>query len=68
MKNAKYYPFERNKYFYGKLLSVDDFELEQRYTNNKHICKMTITVCNLQMHLLYWRITLRLIRSRSMVA
>lgn len=35
MKNAKYYPFERNKYFYGKLLSVDDFELEQRYTNNK---------------------------------
>ena len=36
MKNAKYYPFERNKYFYGKLLSVDDFELEQRYTNNKH--------------------------------
>lgn len=35
MKNAKYFPFERNKYFYGKLLSVDDFELEQRYINNK---------------------------------
>ncbi len=35
MKNSKYYPFERNKYFYGKLLSVDDFNLEQRYVNNK---------------------------------
>lgn len=35
MKNTRYFPFERNKYFYGKLLSVDDFELEQRYVNNK---------------------------------
>lgn len=35
MKNSKYFPFERNKYFYGKLLSVDDFDLEQRYVNNK---------------------------------
>lgn len=35
MKNANYFPFERNKYFYGKLLSVDDFELEQRYMNDK---------------------------------
>ncbi|MFP3153561.1 hypothetical protein LQZ18_03875 [Lachnospiraceae bacterium ZAX-1] len=35
MKNTKYFPFERNKYFYGKLLSVDDFELEQRYMNDK---------------------------------
>lgn len=35
MKNSRYFPFERNKYFYGKLLSVDDFELEQRYNNNK---------------------------------
>lgn len=35
MKNSKYFPFERNKYFYGKLLSVDDFELEQRYVNDK---------------------------------
>jgi hypothetical protein len=24
-------PFERNKYFYGKLLSVRDFEAEQKY-------------------------------------
>lgn len=23
MKNMKYFPFERNKYFYGKLLTVD---------------------------------------------
>ncbi len=35
MKNSKYFPFERNKYYYGKLLSVDDFQLEQRYVNNK---------------------------------
>lgn len=35
MKNMKYFPFERNKYFYGKLLTVDDFETEQRYMNNK---------------------------------
>lgn len=35
MKNSRYFPFERNKYFYGKLLSVDDFELEQRYVNDK---------------------------------
>lgn len=35
MKNSNYFPFERNHYFYGKLLSVDDFELEQRYMNNK---------------------------------
>lgn len=35
MKNLKYFSFERNKYFYGKLLSVDDFETEQRYMNDK---------------------------------
>lgn len=35
MKNMKYFPFERNKYFYGKLLTVDDFEIEQRYMNDK---------------------------------
>lgn len=35
MKNSNYLTFERNKYFYGKLLSVDDFELEQRYMNDK---------------------------------
>lgn len=35
MNNAKMYPFERNHYFYGKLLSVEDFELEQKYMNDK---------------------------------
>jgi hypothetical protein len=35
MKNLNYFPFERNKYFYGKLLSVDDFETEQKYMNDK---------------------------------
>lgn len=35
MKNQNYIPFERNKYFYGKLLNVDDFETEQLYMNNK---------------------------------
>ena len=35
MINSKYFPFERNNYFYGKLLSVDDFRLEQQYGNDK---------------------------------
>ncbi len=35
MKNSTIFPFERNRYFYGKLLSVDDFELEQKYYNDK---------------------------------
>ncbi len=35
MNNLKYFPFERNRYFYGKLLSVDDFDAEQRYMNDK---------------------------------
>ena len=35
MKNKNYFPFERNHYFYGKLLTVRDFELEQKYFNNK---------------------------------
>lgn len=35
MKNLKLFPFQRNRYFYGKFLSVDDFELEQRYMNDK---------------------------------
>lgn len=35
MNNSNLFPFERNHYFYGKLLSVEDFELEQRYLNNK---------------------------------
>ncbi|MBR5089295.1 MAG: hypothetical protein IK093_07700 [Ruminiclostridium sp.] len=35
MKNTQLYPFERNKYFYGKLLSVEDFNFEQKYINDK---------------------------------
>lgn len=35
MKNTKLYPFERNKYYYGKLLSVEDFTAEQKYVNDK---------------------------------
>lgn len=35
MNNNKYFPLERNKYFYGKMLTARDFEIEQRYFNNK---------------------------------
>lgn len=35
MKNSRYYPFERNRFFYGKLLTVRDFESEQKYFNDK---------------------------------
>ena len=35
MKNLKLFPFERNRYFYGKLLTVRDFEIEQKYNNDK---------------------------------
>ena len=35
MKNTKISPFERNKYFFGKLMSVEDFNLEQKYINDK---------------------------------
>lgn len=35
MKSTKMFPFERNHYYYGKLLSVEDFNLEQEYSNNK---------------------------------
>ena len=33
--NCSLQRFERNNYFYGKLLTVRDFELEQRYHNAK---------------------------------
>lgn len=33
--DSKYFPFERNHYFYGKLLTVRDFESEQRYHSAK---------------------------------
>lgn len=35
MKNLKYFPFERNKYYYGKLLTEQDFVQEQAYINDK---------------------------------
>ncbi len=35
MNNITYFPFERNRYFFGKLLTVGDFEAEQRYINDK---------------------------------
>lgn len=35
MKNLRYFPHERNVYFKGKLLTVRDFESEQRYFNDK---------------------------------
>lgn len=36
MKHTNIFPLERNHYYYGKLLSVDDFNLEQKYNCNKH--------------------------------
>lgn len=35
MKDRSYFPFERNRYYYGKLLSVEDFQREQAYMNQK---------------------------------
>lgn len=35
MSNADFFPIERNRYFYGKLLTVRDFALEQRYHRGK---------------------------------
>ena len=33
--NSDFFPIERNRYFYGKLLTVRDFEREQRYSRAK---------------------------------
>jgi len=35
MFNRKYYSFERNNYYYGKLLASKDFQSEQGYMNDK---------------------------------
>ncbi len=35
MLNRKYFPFERNNYYFGKLLTAKDFESEQSYFNDK---------------------------------
>ena len=35
MKNSELIPFERNRYYTGKMLTTADFEAEQAYMNNK---------------------------------
>lgn len=35
MKNNQLYPFERNRYYAGKMLTSADFQAEQTYFNNK---------------------------------
>lgn len=35
MEKMQYYPFKRNRYFWGKLLSARDFQSEQCYFNSK---------------------------------
>ncbi len=35
MKNLQYFPFERNQYYYGKLMTQQDFVSEQTYMNDK---------------------------------
>lgn len=35
MKDFSFFPIERNRYFYGKLLTVRDFEAEQNYMDSK---------------------------------
>lgn len=52
MKNQNLFPIERNRYFYGKLLTVRDFEVEQKYFNDKRrLMNMAVTgagvVCGL---------------------
>ena len=33
--NTDFFPLERNRYFYGKLLTVRDFEVEQQYVRRQ---------------------------------
>lgn len=35
MNNRKFYSYERNNYYYGKLLTTRDFQTEQGYMNDK---------------------------------
>lgn len=56
MKNSSHFPLERNRYYYGKLLTVRDFEREQDYIRSKNelnnrvlhgagvVCGMGVTV------------------------
>jgi hypothetical protein len=41
-------PFQRNRYFYGKLMSVRDFETEQSYMNEKrHLLNRLVNGCGI---------------------
>ena len=46
MLNRKYFPFQRNNYYYGKLLTARDFEDEQRYFNDKRRLANRLTGAN----------------------
>ena len=46
MRNRKYFPFERNNYYFGKLLTARDFEAEQRYMNDKRRLVNRLTGAN----------------------
>lgn len=35
--NERLYPFEKNRYYYGKLLTTPDFQAEQRYVDYKRM-------------------------------
>jgi len=35
MKNLQFFPFERNRYYYGKLMTDQDLTSEQKYMNDK---------------------------------
>lgn len=55
MTNNQFYPFEKNRYYYGKLLTTSDLEAEQKYINNKRqfINKMMFgsgKVCGLKVY------------------
>ena len=41
--NTDFFPLERNRYFYGKLLTVRDFEVEQQYMRRKQqlLCRLS---------------------------
>lgn len=46
MLNRKYYPYERNRYYAGKLLTARDFEAEQQYFNDKRRLHNRLTGAN----------------------
>lgn len=43
MNNRKFYSYERNNYYYGKLLTSKDFQVEQSYLNDKR--RLTNRLC-----------------------